>query len=119
MRRLAGLAAATALLAAGAAAAEPIREVVSFGDSLSDAGTYGFRSTTMPSPTWNQMVAAHFGLRQEPNEHAGFPAPGRGAAAALTTRPRFPPEGGHPAPRRAGRPRALTQSPHLAGGTSP
>src|ERR1700760_4485453 len=45
----------------------PIRQVVSFGDSLSDCGAFGFRPTTAPSPTWNQLVARHYGDDLQPN----------------------------------------------------
>lgn len=43
-----------------AAGLPPIWQVVSFGDSLSDCGAYGFKPTTVPAPTWNQLVAQHF-----------------------------------------------------------
>jgi phospholipase/lecithinase/hemolysin len=74
------------------AAAEPddqpvITEAVFFGDSLTDAGTYGFRFTTMPGMTWAQHVAQRLGQSTEPNEHVatygdvyqgkpGLPGPG-------------------------------------------
>jgi phospholipase/lecithinase/hemolysin len=65
---------ATLLIAAGlgtstAQAGElpPVREVVSFGDSLSDCGAFGFKPTTAPSPTWNQFVARHYGYDLGPN----------------------------------------------------
>ena len=65
----------------------PVREVVSFGDSLSDAGTYGFRFTTMPGLGFAQIVSRHYGPIQAPNEHVasyadvyqgkpGLPGPG-------------------------------------------
>jgi len=57
-------------LGAGMAQADklpPIREVVSFGDSLSDCGAFGFKPTTAPSPTWNQLVARHYGYELGPN----------------------------------------------------
>jgi phospholipase/lecithinase/hemolysin len=47
----------------------PIREAVFFGDSLTDAGTYGFRFTTGPGFTWAQHMAEHYGQSTEPNEH--------------------------------------------------
>jgi outer membrane lipase/esterase len=47
--------------AAQARGQPPIREVVSFGDSLSDCGAFGFKPTTAPSPTWNELVARHYG----------------------------------------------------------
>jgi phospholipase/lecithinase/hemolysin len=45
------------------------KEVVFFGDSLTDAGTYGFRFTTMPGKTWAQHVAERLGQSTDPNEH--------------------------------------------------
>jgi phospholipase/lecithinase/hemolysin len=64
-----------------------IREAVFFGDSLTDAGTYGFRFTTNPGMTWAQHVAAALGQSIDPNEHVvnydavyqgkpGLPGPG-------------------------------------------
>ncbi len=64
-----------------------ITEAVFFGDSLTDAGTYGFRFTTMPGMTWAQHVAQRLGQSTEPNEHVaaygdvyqgkpGIPGPG-------------------------------------------
>jgi phospholipase/lecithinase/hemolysin len=47
----------------------PIREVVSFGDSLSDAGTYWFRFTTNPGLTFAQHLALHYGQMPFPNQH--------------------------------------------------
>ncbi|CAJ0557560.1 unnamed protein product, partial [Mesorhabditis spiculigera] len=52
-----------------AAELPPIKEVVSFGDSLTDAGTYWFRFTTNPGLTWAQHVALHYGQDPLPNEH--------------------------------------------------
>jgi phospholipase/lecithinase/hemolysin len=51
------------------AAPATFREAVFFGDSLTDAGTYGVRFTTNPGKTWAQHVAEHFGQSAEPNEH--------------------------------------------------
>lgn len=48
---------------------QPISEAVFFGDSLTDAGTYGVRFTTVPGQTWAQHVAARLGQSTEPNEH--------------------------------------------------
>jgi phospholipase/lecithinase/hemolysin len=46
------------------------REAVFFGDSLTDAGTYGgLRFTTNPGMTWAQHVAERLGQSTEPNEH--------------------------------------------------
>jgi phospholipase/lecithinase/hemolysin len=47
----------------------PAREAVFFGDSLTDAGTYGLRFTTASGRTWAQLVAEHYGQSAEPNEH--------------------------------------------------
>src|ERR1700722_3685828 len=46
-----------------------IRQVVSFGDSLSDAGTYWFRFTTDPGMTFAQHLALHYGQMPLANEH--------------------------------------------------
>jgi outer membrane lipase/esterase len=54
---------------ARAAELPPIREAVFFGDSLTDAGTYGLRFTTVSGKTWAQHVAEHYGQSAEPNEH--------------------------------------------------
>lgn len=48
---------------------EPIKAVVSFGDSLTDAGTYWFRFTTNPGYTWAQLLALHYGQEPLPNQH--------------------------------------------------
>jgi outer membrane lipase/esterase len=64
-----------------------ITQAVFFGDSLTDAGTYGFRFTTMPGKTWAQHVAQRLGQPDTPNEHVaayadvyqgkpGIPGPG-------------------------------------------
>lgn len=47
----------------------PIRQVVSFGDSLSDAGTYWFRFTTNPGLTFAQHLALPYGQLPFPNQH--------------------------------------------------
>jgi len=47
----------------------PIKEAVFFGDSLTDAGSFGFRFTTASGTTWAQRVAEHYGQSTEPNEH--------------------------------------------------
>jgi phospholipase/lecithinase/hemolysin len=39
----------------------PIKEVVSFGDSLTDAGTYWFRFTSNPGLTFAQHLAVRYG----------------------------------------------------------
>src|ERR1700690_3627804 len=46
-----------------------ITEAVFFGDSLTDAGTFGIRFTTGTGKTWAQHVAEHYGQSAEPNEH--------------------------------------------------
>ena len=57
------------------------------GDNLTDAGTYGFRFTTMPGKTWAQHVAQRLGQSDGPKEHVdaygdvyqgkpGLPGPG-------------------------------------------
>jgi phospholipase/lecithinase/hemolysin len=55
--------------AAHAADLPPIAEVVSFGDSLSDAGTYWLRFTTNPGLTFAQHLALHYGALPLPNQH--------------------------------------------------
>jgi len=47
----------------------PIKEAVFFGDSLTDAGSFGIRFGTDPGLTWAQIVAMHFGQNALPNEH--------------------------------------------------
>ncbi|MDX1875205.1 SGNH/GDSL hydrolase family protein [Mycolicibacterium sp. 120266] len=79
MRRLAlralaiGAAGSLALAGLPPAAAVPeapvITSAVFFGDSLTDAGTYGFRFTTNPGRTWAQHVADTLGQPDTPNEH--------------------------------------------------
>jgi outer membrane lipase/esterase len=64
-----------------------ITSAVFFGDSLTDAGTYGFRFTTNPGQTWAQHVANTLSQPDTPNEHVasyddvyqgktGIPGPG-------------------------------------------
>ncbi|MGO3034686.1 MAG: SGNH/GDSL hydrolase family protein [Corynebacterium variabile] len=50
-----------------------ITEGVFFGNSLTDAGTYGYRFTTMPGQTWAQHIAAGLGQSTESNEHVPDP----------------------------------------------
>lgn len=50
-----------------------ITEGVFFGDSLTDAGTYGYRFTTMPGQTWAQHIADGLGQSTESNEHVADP----------------------------------------------
>lgn len=57
-----------------------ITQVVSFGDSLSDTGTYapvkvmstGVKFTTNPAPLWNEIVASAYGLQLQPNAFVRF-----------------------------------------------
>lgn len=42
------------------------RQLVVFGDSLSDEGTFGFRFTTLPGHTWAYHVARHLGCNADP-----------------------------------------------------
>lgn len=81
------LALSTAQMPAMAEALPPIKQVVSFGDSLTDAGTFWFRFTTNPGYTWAQHLALHYGQAPLPNQHiisyeqvykgiAGQPGPG-------------------------------------------
>jgi phospholipase/lecithinase/hemolysin len=53
---------------ASAAHRAKITEVISFGDSLSDCGTFGFKPTTAPSATWNQLLALKFHYDLQPNQ---------------------------------------------------
>jgi len=74
MRRLPCLSALLVLASAHVATARAeqlpsIRQVVSFGDSLSDAGTYWFRFTTNPGLTFAQHLALHYGQMPLPNQH--------------------------------------------------
>ncbi len=64
-------AAVLAVTCAGARAQElpPVKQVVSFGDSLSDAGTYWFRFTSNPGLTFAQHLALRYGQMPLPNEH--------------------------------------------------
>ncbi|MCU1603668.1 MAG: hypothetical protein JWP46_133 [Modestobacter sp.] len=45
----------------------PIAEVVSFGDSWTDAGTFGFRYGTAEGGSWAQLLAGRYGADQEAN----------------------------------------------------
>jgi phospholipase/lecithinase/hemolysin len=56
-----------------AARHDRITEVVSFGDSLSDCGAFGFKMTTAPSATWNQLLAQRFHYDLEPNQTGKLP----------------------------------------------
>ena len=54
---------------ASAEALPPIKQVVFFGDSLTDAGTFWFRFTTDPGLSWAQHVALAYGQSPLPNQH--------------------------------------------------
>jgi outer membrane lipase/esterase len=56
-------------LSSGGAAVPPppIAEVVSFGDSWTDAGTFGFLYGTADGGSWAQLLAGRYGADQEPN----------------------------------------------------
>ncbi len=90
-RLLSALATVGFLTIAGSASAQdvpPIKQVVVFGDSLADAGTYWFRFTTNPGLTFAQHLTLHYsGQVPVPNEHIdsyddvykgkhGMPGPG-------------------------------------------
>ncbi len=57
------LAAALASLAFATGAQAQYTNIVTFGDSLSDGGTYGSRFTTNPGNVWIEMLAARLGLQ--------------------------------------------------------
>ncbi|OVZ54345.1 hypothetical protein CDO44_26755 [Pigmentiphaga sp. NML080357] len=71
----------------------PVRSIVSFGDSLSDVGTYnpaavhpdpaarsatGQRFTTKPGEVWVEVVADELGLAVKPNQQVDFGPRGHG-----------------------------------------
>lgn len=60
---------ATETPAATTPAPTKFHEAVFFGDSLTDAGTFGVRFTTGTGMTWAQHVAEQLGQSTEPNEH--------------------------------------------------
>ena len=47
----------------------PVEEAVFFGDSLTDAGTFGVRFTTASGLIWAQLMAKSYGQSTQPNEH--------------------------------------------------
>jgi phospholipase/lecithinase/hemolysin len=47
----------------------PVKEAVFFGDSLTDAGTFGVRFTTASGFVWAQLMAKSYGQSTQPNEH--------------------------------------------------
>lgn len=79
-QRIAGLLLA---LVASSAAAAPFREVVSFGDSLSDAGAFGFRATTVPALAWPQLLAQGYGATQTAHERGDYATFGQGVAGTI------------------------------------
>jgi phospholipase/lecithinase/hemolysin len=96
----------TAICLGGAAHAgglPPIRQVVSFGDSLSDCGALGFKPTTMPAPTWNEALAGHFhddlwpnrvGKLQDASRGLCYAEAGARAAIGIPGKPEQPPISG-------------------------
>lgn len=62
---------------------QPYARIVSFGDSLSDLGTYGQTAaavgggkfTTNPGPIWIEVIAAKLQLEVKPNRQEGFGFP--------------------------------------------
>lgn len=59
-----------------AASPRPVSEVVSFGDSWTDAGTFGFVFGTAGSRSWAQLLAQRYGAQQEPNRRVQQSAAG-------------------------------------------
>ncbi len=65
--------------------AHPYGRIVSFGDSLSDLGTYGMAAgpvgggkfTTNPGKIWIEVIAAKLGLEVKPKRQEGFGLPVR------------------------------------------
>lgn len=63
----------------------PYGRIVSFGDSLSDLGTYGMAAgpvgggkfTTNPGKIWIEVIAAKLGLKVKPKRQEGFGLPVR------------------------------------------
>lgn len=75
---------ALAAVVAGCASAPPAPpRIISFGDSLSDLGTYAARVqgrtaaryTTNPGPVWIELVAKQYGTTVGPYRHAGWGQP--------------------------------------------
>ena len=84
MSAMIAVALAISTQAADLDARPPVRitRVVAFGDSLSDAGTYGWRFTTMPGLTFAQRLAIDLQQSPEPNERLSHYASAyRGQAA--------------------------------------
>ena len=62
-----GSAAAEPFPGRAASSPRPVAEVVSFGDSWTDGGTFGFVFGTDGSQSWAQLLAQRYGALQEPN----------------------------------------------------
>ena len=58
--------------------------IVSFGDSLSDGGTYGSKFTTNPGSVWVELLAARLGLTLKPWTQGGTNFAQGGARVAQT-----------------------------------
>ncbi len=89
------------LAAAGAAQAQQFSGVISFGDSLSDAGNVGLAQnpaggpsqsfTTNPDPVAAELLARYFGFTQTPSLAGGSNFAWGGACAQAPTGPTTPP----------------------------
>ena len=86
MPRLKLLVSALALGLAGASAtqAQEFSAVISFGDSLSDAGQYGASFTTNPDDVWTQILAQAYGYTQTPSNYGGLDYAYGGAPTSFT-----------------------------------
>lgn len=82
-QRIASLLLGFTVSMASIATAAPFREVVSFGDSLSDAGAFGFRATTVPSLAWPQLLAKSYGATQTAHERGDYATFGQGVAGTI------------------------------------
>jgi outer membrane lipase/esterase len=80
--------AAAAVIAHGEAAAQ-FNQFYFFGDSLTDAGTFGARFTTNPGPVWAQVLAQRNGSTATPATQGGSDYAQGGAR--VTQLPGFPP----------------------------
>ena len=88
-------------LAASSAHAQRFSGVVSFGDSLSDAGNVGLAQnpaggpsqsfTTNPDPVMVELLARHFGFTQTPSAIGGTNFAWGGACSLAATGPTTPP----------------------------
>jgi outer membrane lipase/esterase len=65
------IALAGALLAAAPVQAQNFDGSVYFGDSLTDAGTFGARFTTNPGPVWSELLAGRLGTQTLPAAGGG------------------------------------------------